>query len=87
MSEQTTTTESGTIANSGSSHCYAAFRHLLGERVKTVDGVGILIGVQTPFIEGGDCKPERILLTVWYPKETRQWITSWTYRPEDVSEA
>jgi hypothetical protein len=27
---------------------YAAFRHLLGERVQTKDGVGILVGVKTP---------------------------------------
>jgi hypothetical protein len=74
------------VDDSAATNCYAAFRHLLGERVKTADGIGILIGVMTPF-NGGCCRPEQILLTVWYPQETRQWITSWTYRPEDVSEA
>ena len=74
------------VEHSAGTHCYAAFRHLLGERVKTVDGIGILIGVKTPF-NGLYCRPEQIELTVWYPQETRQWITSWTYRPEDVSEA
>lgn len=64
--------------------CYAAFRHLLGERVRTKDGVGVLIGVKTPS-NGLDYKPELVELTVWYPPERGNHLSSWTYRADEVA--
>ena len=59
--------------------------NLLGKLVKTPDGKGILISVETPS-NGLYIVPSGIKCVVWYSTQCAQnRKVSWAYRPEDVS--
>jgi hypothetical protein len=61
-------------------------RKLIGERVRTSDGTGILVSLEIPY-NGLYMRPELIKLTVWYPPDSGCHLSSWTYRPEEIQPA